>query len=85
MGIKPDIVTDQTSAHDPTNGYLPENWSISEWKDKREAVLLDELKTIFEYIPVLPKIEVGMGVQIETVQLIGNKEKMNKKYGALNG
>ena len=37
MGIKPDIVTDQTSAHDPTNGYLPENWSISEWKDKRET------------------------------------------------
>ena len=25
-GVKPDIVTDQTSAHDPTNGYLPLNW-----------------------------------------------------------
>ena len=36
MGVRPDIVTDQTSAHDPTNGYLPEGWSISEWKEKRE-------------------------------------------------
>jgi uncharacterized protein YbbK (DUF523 family) len=50
-----------------------------EWKDKREAVLLDELKTIFEYIPVWPKVEVDMGVPREPVQLIGNKEKLNKK------
>ncbi len=35
--IKPDLVTDQTSAHDPTNGYLPIGWSISEWKRKRET------------------------------------------------
>jgi hypothetical protein len=28
-----------------------------EWKDKREAVLLDELKKNFEYIPVCPKAE----------------------------
>jgi uncharacterized protein YbbK (DUF523 family) len=56
-----------------------------EWEDKREVILLDELKTIFEYIPVCPKVEVGMGVPREPVQLIGNKEKVNKKYGALNG
>ena len=37
MGVKPDIVTDQTSAHDPINGYLPENWTIGEWKEKRET------------------------------------------------
>ena len=36
-GIRPDIVTDQTSAHDPTNGYLPVGWSISEWREKRET------------------------------------------------
>jgi uncharacterized protein YbbK (DUF523 family) len=50
-----------------------------EWKDKRETVLLDELKTIFEYISFCPKVEVDMGVPREPVQLIGNKEKMNKK------
>ena len=36
-GIRPDIVTDQTSAHDPINGYLPVGWSIAEWKAKRES------------------------------------------------
>lgn len=36
-GVKPDIVTDQTSAHDPTNGYLPQGWTMGEWKEKRES------------------------------------------------
>ena len=35
-GIKPDIVTDQTSAHDPVNGYLPVGWTVEEWVDRRE-------------------------------------------------
>ncbi len=35
-GIKPDLLTDQTSAHDPINGYLPAGWTVSEWLDKRE-------------------------------------------------
>ncbi|MGK0375961.1 MAG: urocanate hydratase [Arenicella sp.] len=34
-GIRPDMVTDQTSAHDPLNGYLPKGWTLAEWKDKR--------------------------------------------------
>ncbi|HZZ94935.1 MAG TPA: urocanate hydratase [Usitatibacter sp.] len=34
-GVLPDVVTDQTSAHDPLNGYLPIGWSIDEWKAKR--------------------------------------------------
>jgi len=36
-GIKPDMVTDQTSAHDPINGYLPQGWSVAEWQEKRES------------------------------------------------
>jgi urocanate hydratase len=36
-GIRPDIVTDQTSAHDPVNGYLPQGWSMAEWREKRES------------------------------------------------
>ncbi len=31
-GIRPDIVTDQTSAHDLINGYLPSGWSVERWK-----------------------------------------------------
>jgi len=36
-GIRPDIVTDQTSAHDPVNGYLPVGWTLDEWFTKRET------------------------------------------------
>ncbi|WP_022698150.1 urocanate hydratase [Euryhalocaulis caribicus] len=36
-GVKPDMVTDQTSAHDPVNGYLPQGWTLGEWKAKRES------------------------------------------------
>jgi urocanate hydratase len=36
-GIKPDAVTDQTSAHDPINGYLPAGWTLDEWAKKRES------------------------------------------------
>lgn len=36
-GVRPDALTDQTSAHDPTNGYLPQGWSIAEWEAKRKS------------------------------------------------
>jgi urocanate hydratase len=35
-GIRPDVVTDQTSAHDPLNGYLPAGWTLAEWEERRE-------------------------------------------------
>ena len=35
-GVLPDVVTDQTSAHDPGNGYLPAGWTLAEWSAKRE-------------------------------------------------
>lgn len=34
-GVRPDVVTDQTSAHDPANGYLPKGWTLAQWEDKR--------------------------------------------------
>jgi len=45
-GMRPDLVTDQTSAHDLINGYLPAGWSVAEWRaaqadDTRHAVLRD--------------------------------------------
>lgn len=36
-GVKPDIVTDQTSAHDPVHGYLPSGWTVAEWRAKQES------------------------------------------------
>src|SRR5690606_18360416 len=35
-GLKPDLVTDQTSAHDLVNGYLPEGWSLAQWETARK-------------------------------------------------
>ncbi|MBA3801625.1 MAG: urocanate hydratase [Acidimicrobiia bacterium] len=35
-GIVPDCVTDQTSAHDPLNGYLPAGWELPRWREERE-------------------------------------------------
>ena len=35
-GELPDLVTDQTSAHDPYRGYLPKGWSVAEWRDRQE-------------------------------------------------
>ena len=36
-GIRPDIVTDQTSAHDTVNGYCPAGWTVDQWDSKRRA------------------------------------------------
>ena len=36
-GMRPDMVTDQTSAHDPLNGYLPQGWSVEQAKAARES------------------------------------------------
>jgi len=35
-GVRPDLLTDQTSAHDPVNGYLPIGWSLERWRAMRE-------------------------------------------------
>jgi urocanate hydratase len=34
-GVRPDLLTDQTSAHEPVNGYLPAGWTIEQWLERR--------------------------------------------------
>ncbi len=36
-GVRPDAVTDQTSAHDPLHGYLPAGWTLEQWFDKQHT------------------------------------------------
>ncbi|WP_233887644.1 urocanate hydratase [Paraburkholderia flagellata] len=36
-GITPDCVTDQTSAHDPINGYLPQGWTVQQWREAQKV------------------------------------------------
>jgi urocanate hydratase len=35
--VRPDLVTDQTSAHDPRNGYLPIGWTVSKWDAEKRS------------------------------------------------
>jgi urocanate hydratase len=37
LGVRPDLVTDQTSAHDPMHGYLPAGWSVEMWETLRRS------------------------------------------------
>ncbi|HEV2546532.1 MAG TPA: urocanate hydratase [Stellaceae bacterium] len=36
-GVKPDVLTDQTSAHDPVHGYLPKGWTLAKWQALQES------------------------------------------------
>ncbi len=36
-GVRPDLLTDQTSAHDPVNGYLPTGWTVEQWIERRAS------------------------------------------------
>jgi urocanate hydratase len=53
-GVRPDCVTDQTSAHDPVNGYLPRGWSVAEWETRREtdgaAVAREAKRSMAEHV-----------------------------------
>jgi urocanate hydratase len=53
-GIRPDIVTDQTSAHDPLHGYLPAGWTLAEWEERRErdpqGVILAAKRSMAEHV-----------------------------------
>jgi urocanate hydratase len=56
-GVKPDVVTDQTSAHDLQNGYLPAGWTVAEWEEKRasdpEAVEAAARASIREHVEAM--------------------------------
>jgi urocanate hydratase len=61
-GVRPDIVTDQTSAHDPVNGYLPQGWSMSKWKAMREM----EPKLVEKAARASMKVQVAAMVDFHT-------------------
>ncbi len=56
-GVKPDALTDQTSAHDPANGYLPIGWSVEEWLAKRcsdpDAVAAAAVKSMSVHVKAM--------------------------------
>ncbi len=56
-GVRPDAVTDQTSAHDPANGYLPSGWSVEEWLEKPktdpDAVVAASVKSMAVHVKAM--------------------------------
>nr|WP_314434435.1 urocanate hydratase [uncultured Brevundimonas sp.] len=64
-GVRPDLVTDQTSAHDLINGYLPSGWSVAEWEDKRvsdpASVGAAAKKSIVEHVKAMLAFQ-AMGI-----------------------
>jgi urocanate hydratase len=84
-GIKPDVVTDQTSAHDPVNGYLPKGWSLAEWEAKREqdqkAVEKAAKRSMVEHVKAMLDFH-RMG--IPTLDYGNNIRQMAKEEGLEN-
>ncbi len=66
-GIRPDMVTDQTSAHDLVNGYLPAGWTVAEWEDKRvsdpAAVTEAATKSIVDHVQAMLDFQ-AMGIPV---------------------
>jgi urocanate hydratase len=84
-GVRPDVVTDQTSAHDPINGYLPKGWSLSKWEDKRttdpKSVEQASRKSMGEHVRAMLDFQ-KMGVP--TVDYGNNIRQMAKEEGVEN-
>jgi urocanate hydratase len=84
-GVRPDVVTDQTSAHDPVNGYLPKGWSLSDWESKRasdpRAVEKASRSSMGEHVRAMLDFQ-KMGVP--TVDYGNNIRQMAKEEGVAN-
>ena len=86
-GMRPDIVTDQTSAHDIINGYLPIGWSIQDWRaaqkdPSRHAALTQAAgeSCAIHVKALLAFHEMG----IPTVDYGNNLRQVAKDYGVEN-
>ncbi|RTM15319.1 MAG: urocanate hydratase [Bradyrhizobiaceae bacterium] len=85
LGVEPNVVTDQTSAHDPVNGYLPKGWTLSEWESKREsdpkAVNAASRRSMVEHVQAMLDFH-KMGVP--TLDYGNNIRQMAKEEGLAN-
>ncbi|ALG72353.1 urocanate hydratase [Azospirillum thiophilum] len=85
LKARPHIVTDQTSAHDPVNGYLPQGWTLEEWESAREsqpaAVAAASRKSMRVQVEAMLAFH-AMG--IPTVDYGNNIRQMAKEEGLEN-
>ncbi|GBU12895.1 urocanate hydratase [Enterobacterales bacterium] len=84
-GLRPDIVTDQTSAHDPLNGYLPEGWTLQQWQERKIAdpktVVKAARASMAKHVQAMLDFH-AMG--IPTVDYGNNIRQVAKEEGVLN-
>lgn len=84
-GIRPDVVTDQTSAHDPLNGYLPAGWTLEEWEERKErdpaGTIEAAKKSMAEHVRAMLDFQ-KMGVP--TLDYGNNIRQMAKDMGVEN-
>lgn len=84
-GIRPDVVTDQTSAHDPLNGYLPAGWTIAEWEERKErdpaGTIQAAKRSMAEHVKAMLDFQT-MGVP--TLDYGNNIRQMAKDMGVEN-
>ncbi|MBX3540207.1 MAG: urocanate hydratase [Chelatococcus sp.] len=84
-GIKPDAVTDQTSAHDPVNGYLPAGWTLAEWEERRQSDPKDVAKAAKASMAVHVKAMLDFfHAGIPTVDYGNNIRQMALEEGVAN-
>ena len=80
--LKPALVTDQTSAHDPANGYLPEHWSLEKWWDLRkrdpEEVAISARESIRKHVHTILEFN---GMQVPCVDYGNNIRQEAKDVG----
>lgn len=84
-GIKPDMVTDQTSAHDPLNGYLPLGWSLDLWERTQQSDPEAVVKAAKESMAVQVRAMLDFHAQgIPTFDYGNNIRQMAQEVGVKN-
>jgi len=70
-GVTPDVVTDQTSAHDPLNGYLPQGWTLEQAVERRKT----------DASGVVQAAKESMGVQVQAMLDLQSAGAATLDYG----
>ncbi|MGB3463137.1 MAG: urocanate hydratase [Rhodanobacter lindaniclasticus] len=84
-GVKPDAVTDQTSAHDPVNGYLPQGWTVEQWFERRKADPVGTAKAAKQSMKTHVEAMLAFHAQgIPTFDYGNNIRQMAKDEGCAN-
>ena len=84
-GIRPDAVTDQTSAHDPLFGYLPAGWSLEQWESAQERDPESVVKAAKDSMAVQVRAMLGFQAQgIPTFDYGNNIRQMAQEVGVEN-